>query len=142
MTVLAIESQYARLSALVKMSDTPEKFEFHTDLVTAHEAATPTYTLGTVLGKITATGKYIVSVQTAVDGSQVPAAIYIGNSFGSINDVTLVAATDTTVLAITRGKIMVSAQALKLDASFTAGALTTGAYASLAVQGILVQQSN
>lgn len=30
---------------------------------------------GTVMGKITATGKYIKSVRTAVDGSEVPAVI-------------------------------------------------------------------
>lgn len=142
MTVLAQEGQYARLSSLVKMSDTPEKFEFHTDVLTAHEAGTPTYNLGTVLGKVTSTGKYIISVATASDGSQNPAAIYLGNNFGQVLPITLVAATDTTILALTRGKVIVSAQALQWDASWTAGTVLNGGYATLKSLGILVEQSN
>lgn len=142
MSVLATEGIYARFGALVKNSDTPEDFDFHTELVTANEAATPTYTLGTVLGKITATGKYIVSKQAAVDGSQVPAALFLGNSFGQINDVTLVAATDTKVLTLARGKVIVSLEALKLDATFSTGVQKQFAYDSLKALGILVESSN
>jgi hypothetical protein len=143
MSILATESQYARLSSLVKINDTPEKFEFHTDTLTANESGTPTYNLGTVLGQVTATGKWKIAVQTASDGSQTPAAVYIGNNFGQIVSTgPFVASTDTKVLAITRGKIILSAQALQLDASFSTPTLVAGAYASLKTLGILVEQSN
>lgn len=137
MTIIATDTQ--RLSNLIKKTDAFYSPELCNQMVVANEVGTPTYKVGTVLGKITANGKYIRSVQTAVDGSQVPAAIYIADSFGNCNNVTLVAATDTKVLALVRGKVVVSAYALDLDASFTAGALTTAAYASLATQGILVE---
>ncbi len=143
MTVIATEGQFARFSSLVKTSDTPEKFEFHTDYITANEASgTPTYTLGTVLGKITASGKYIISKQAAADGSQVPAALVLGNAFGAIQDVTLVNATDTKFVALTRGKVIVSKEALKLDASFGTGPQIQFAYDSLKAVGILVEASN
>lgn len=143
MTILATEGQYSRFSSLVKMSDTPEKFEFHTDAIVANEASgTPTYTLGTVLGKITASGKYIISKQAAIDGSQVPAALVLLDSFGAVKDVTLVNGADTTFIALTRGKVIVSREALKLDATFSSGAQKQFAYDSLKAVGILVEASN
>lgn len=143
MTIIATEGQFSRFSSLVKMSDTPEKFEFHTDVVTANEAAgTPTYTLGTVLGKISASGKYIISKQAAVDGSQVPAALVLGDSFGAIKDITLVNGADTPIVALTRGKVIVSKDALKLDASFGTAPQKQFAYDSLKALGILVENSN
>ena len=142
MPVFATEGQFSRFGSLVKMSDTPERFEFHTDVVTANEAGTPTYTLGTVLGKVTATGKYIACVRTAVDGSQTPAAIYLGDGkMGAIVDTTLVAATDTPVLVLARGKVIVSKEALKLDASFSTTPQKQAAYDSLKSIGILVEAS-
>jgi hypothetical protein len=142
MPVFATEGQFSRFGSLVKMSDTPERFEFHTDVVTANEAGTPTYTLGTVLGKVTATGKFKVSVQNAADGSQNPVAIYLGDGkMGAIVDTTLVAATDTPALALTRGKVIVAKEALKLDASFGTAAQKQAAYDSLKSVGILVEAS-
>lgn len=142
MTVIATEGQFARFSSLVKISDTPEKFEFHTDLITANEASgTPTYSLGTVLGKVTATGKYIISKQAAVDGSQVPAALVLGNSFGAVVDTTLVNATDTLFIALTRGKVIVAKEGLKLDASFGTAPQKQAAYDALKALGILVEAS-
>lgn len=142
MTVLATEGQFARFSSLVKSTDAPYKIDFFTDSLTANEASTPTYTLGTVLGKVTATGKYIVSKQAAVDGSQTPVALYLGNAFGQISDTVMVAATDTKVLALTRGKVIVSKEALKLDATFGTGVQKQFAYDSLKAAGILVEASN
>ena len=142
MAIIATEGQYARFSSLVKFLDAPQKPDLHKDLLTANEAATPTYTLGTVLGKITASGKYIVSKQAAADGSQVPCAIYIGDKFGAVTDTTLVAATDTKVLALVRGKAIVALEALKLDASFGTAPQKQFAYDSLKAVGILVEASN
>lgn len=142
MTIIATEGQFARFNALVKFLDTPNKPDLFKDLVTANEAATPTYTLGTVMGKITASGKWIVSKQAAADGSQVPAGIYIGNSFGAVADTVMAATTDTKVLLLVRGKAIVALEALKLDASFGTGAQKQFAYDSLKAQGILVEASN
>lgn len=141
MTVIATEGQFSRYSSLVKSNDTPENFKFHTQLVVANEAGTPTYQLGTVLGKVTATGKYKACVETAVDGSKTPAAIYLGNSFGAIDPVTLVAATDTKVLTLARGKVVVAKEALKLDATYDNATKLQTAYDALAALGILIEAS-
>lgn len=140
MAVFATEGAFDRFGSLVKMNDTPEKFSYHTQLVTANEAAgTPTYSIGTVLGKITASGKYIVSKQAAADGSQTPVAIVLADAFGAVNPVTLVNGADTKFLVLARGKVIVSLGALKLDASFGTAPQKQFAYDALAAQGILVE---
>ncbi len=141
MTVIASQDQWSRYSSLVKGGDTPEQMKFFTDAVVINEAGTPTIKLGTVLGKVTATGKFKVSVQTAVDGSQVPAGIYTSNAFGAVSDTVMVAATDTKALALVRGKIVVAKEALKLDASFNDATKRQAAYDALKAIGILVEAS-
>lgn len=142
MPVFATEGQFSRFSSLVKMSDTPERFEFHTDVVTANEAAPITYSLGTVLGKVTATGKYVACVRTAADGSNTPVAIYLGDGkLGAIVDTAVAAATDTPVLVLSRGKVIVAKEALKLDASFGTAAQKQTVYDALKAVGILAEAS-
>jgi len=141
MTVIATEGQNSRFSSLVKSSDTPEQMKFFSDLVTINDAAGGTYSLGTVMGKITASGKFVVCKQNAADGSQVPAAIYWANNFGEVRDSVVVAATDTKAMALVRGKIVVSKEALKLDATFGTGAQKQSAYDALKALGILVEAS-
>lgn len=73
---------------------------------------------GTVMGRITATGNYIPSVETAVDGSQTPSAI-------------LVDVTDATLGAVQAGLYVMGEfnfGALTYDASWGTGAT---AYAAL-----------
>ena len=140
MTILATDT--SRISNLIKKTDSFYSPELLNEVVTVNEAAATSYPLGTVLGKVTATGKYIRSVQTAVDGSQTPAAIFLADSFGNYLTTAIPAATDTKVLALARGKVVVAGGALFLDPSFTAGALTLGAYASLKALGILVETVN
>jgi hypothetical protein len=135
-----IATDVPRLSNLLKKTDS-DTFEFYTDVLTANEAGTPTYTLGTVLGKVTATGKYVKAVETAVDGSKVAAAVYIGNSFGDILPITLTAATDTKVLALTRGKLILSKDALVLDATYNDNTKKQAVYDSLKALGMLVEQT-
>jgi hypothetical protein len=236
MTVLATESQYSRLASLVKFSDTPEYFQFHTKAVVAYESGTPTYTLGTVMGAyvdtpvgtagttvgtgngvmgaitvtsvpglelgtytlkiikantnagdfqlrspsgklvgngtvavafaqdafaftladgssdfvvgdtipivVTGTVQYKAAVATATDGSQIPVALYMGDSFGAIKDTVMVATTATNIMVINRGKVIVSKDALVLDTSYSTTAAKNNAYAALGVQGILVEASN
>lgn len=80
--------------------------------VVANEAADATYEIGTVLGEITASGKYIVSKSDAVDGSQTPAAIVVEKA-------SLTAATDANVVVLVRGPASVADDALILDATWT-----------------------
>ena len=140
MTVIATEGQYTRFSSLVKWLDAPEKPELFKDVLTMNDAVA-TLTLGTVLGKVTTTGKFKVCLQTATDGSNTPAALYIGDAFGATADTTLVAATDTKVLALVRGKAVVAKDALKLDSSFGTAAQKQTAYDALKAIGILAESA-
>lgn len=137
MAVIATEQ--TRLSNLIKKYDDFDNPELFNDVVTVNEASGVTYKVGTVLGKITASGKYIVSKQAAADGSQNPVAIFIGDSAGLAQDTAITAATDTKVLVLSRGKVVVSKDALLLDSSFSSQAQKDAAYASLKAVGILVE---
>lgn len=137
MAVIATEQD--RLSNLIKKYDDFDNTELFNDVVTVNEASGVTYKVGTVLGKITASGKYIVSKQAAADGSQNPVAIFIGDSAGLAQDTAITAATDTKVLVLSRGKVVVSKDALLLDSSFSSQAQKDAAYASLKAVGILVE---
>jgi hypothetical protein len=64
--------------------------------------------VGTVLGKVTGTGKYKVCQTNAVDGSQTPAAIYIADGLGLSGPLTLAAATDTKAIVLARGPAIVA----------------------------------
>lgn len=125
-----ISQDTLRKSNLVKQELFPEQ-GFNYDVVTVNEAAIKTYAVGTVLGKVTASGKYKICVQTAVDGSQTAAALVVG-------DQTIPATTDTKVLAMVRGPAIVSKDALVLDASHDLQAEKDAIYASLTALGILV----
>ena len=141
MAVFATEGKFVNFGSLVKWLDTPEKPELHYELVTANEAAGATYKLGTVLGKVTATGKYVIAKADAADGSQTPVAIVLADSFGAVMDATLAANTDTKALVLARGKAVVAKEALKLDATFDTAAEINAAYDALKAVGILVEAS-
>ena len=93
-----IATDYSHYSNLVKKSDSDSTELFH-DVITVNEAAQKSYVVGTCLGKVTATGKYKISVQNAADGSQTPVAVVVGDSFGTAAPFTVAATTDTKVLA-------------------------------------------
>ncbi|TKI02889.1 head decoration protein [Martelella alba] len=59
-----------------------------TDTVTILTGATARYVRGTVLGVVTASGKYTLCVATATDGSQTPAAILADDVDATAADVT------------------------------------------------------
>lgn len=125
-----IATDVLRKSNLVKQETFPEQ-GYNYDAVTVNEAAIKTYAVGTVLGKVTANGKYNICVQTAVDGSQTAAAVVVA-------DYSIAATTDTKVLAMVRGPAIVSKDALVLDASHDLQAEKDAIYASLTALGILV----
>lgn len=104
---------------------------FCREVVTVNEATAQTYAVGTVLGKITASGKYVIAKDGAVDGSNVAAAIVL-------EDKTVAATTDTKVLVMVRGNAIVSKAALKLDASYNTQGKKDAVYAALEAKNILV----
>ncbi len=122
-----------RFSHLVKHEYEPS-LAFCRSALVANEATVKTYAVGTVLGKVTATGKWKICVQSAVDGSQTPAAVVLA-------DYSVPATTDTKVLALTRGPAIVSKSALVLDATFDLQAEKDALYASLEALGILVNDA-
>jgi hypothetical protein len=104
------------------------------DAVTANEAGAKTYAVGSVLGKVTATGKYKLVEATAVDGSQNAVAVVA-------EDKAVAAATDTVVLAAVRGLVTVGKGGLIVGASVDTVLELAAVYASLATVGIVVQDT-
>lgn len=132
MTVIATDTP--RFSNLVKHELWPETGYCRKE-VTVNEAAIKTYAVGTVLGKVTATGKYKIAVETAVDGSKVAAALVI-------NDHSIAAATDTKIVVLLKGPSEVSKGALLLDATYDDDTKKNAVYASIEALGINVLTTN
>lgn len=105
------------------------------EVVTVNEAAAKTYAVGTVLGKVTATGKYKIAVETAVDGSKVGAAIVL-------EDKAIAATTDTKLSVLVKGPSAVAKGALVIDTTTYNDATKLGVlYADLAAKNIMVLES-
>ena len=128
MPVIATDTM--RLSNLDKKEQWTD-VGFCRQVVTVNEAAAKTYAVGTVLGKVTADGKYKIAVQTAVDGSAVAAGIVLEGQ-------AIAAATDTKLVVLFRGDATISAGALVLDASYDLDAEKAVVYASLEAARIQV----
>lgn len=122
-----------RYSHLIKHEYEPS-IGFCREAVTVNEAAAKTYAVGTVLGKVTSTGKFVEAKETATDGSKVPAALVL-------EDKSIVAATDTKVLVLVRGQAIVSKKALRLDATYDTDAKRKTVYDALEAKGILVSET-
>lgn len=104
------------------------KYEFEPSLGICRDAVVfndtaQTLSVGAVLGKITSNGKYRLALAASSDGSQVPAAIYIADSLGLSHDLVVAAATDTNIVALTRGYAILSAGALILGTGITTAAV-------------------
>lgn len=132
MPLIATDTQ--RFSNVIKHEYDPST-KYCRETVTVNEAAAKTYTVGTALGKVTATGKYKISVQSASDGSQNPVAIVVDDSQA------IAATTDTKVVVIARGPVIVSKAGLVLDATFNDATKKAAAYASLQTVGILANDA-
>lgn len=135
---MIIATDTARYSDVVKYESKPD-LAFTRELVVVNDTA-KTLTLGMLLGKVTATGKYKESVQTATDGSEAPVAVVVGKDLHNLS-VTVPATTDTKVLAIVRGEAIVRKTGLKPHSSFDNATKLAAAYASLATKEILANDS-
>ncbi len=92
-------------------------------------AAGADLTVGAVLGKVTASGKYILSAPAAVDGSETPVAVLITDAAAAAADV-------TGALVIARhARVMRSG--LNYHSSITTTAQRNAAIAALKAVGIL-----
>lgn len=129
---MLIATENFRLSNVLKHEYEPS-LGYCRETVVINDAAAD-LKIGTVLGVVTATGKYKVCVQTAADGSQNAAAVLM-------EDKTIANSTDTKVLALVRGPAIVSKSGLVLDASFDQDAEKAAAYASLAAKGIVASDA-
>ena len=135
---MIIATDTARYSDVVKHEYEPS-LAFTRELVVVNDTA-KTLTLGMLLGKVTLTGKYKESVQTATDGSEAPVAVVVGKDLNNLS-VTVPATTDTKVLAIVRGPAIVRKTGLKPHSSFDNATKLAAAYASLATKEILANDS-
>ena len=136
MTIIAQDT--ARYSDVVKYESKPD-LALTRELVVVNDTA-KTLTLGMLLGKVTLTGKYKESVQTATDGSEAPVAVVVGKDLHNLS-VAVPATTDTKVLAIVRGEAIVRKTGLKPHSSFNDATKLAAAYASLATKEILANTS-
>ena len=125
-----IATRAPRLGNLVKAEQLVEH-GYCREAVTVNITAGAALSVGSVLGKITASGKYTTSDPAAVDGSEVAAAICLEN-------VTVAAATDTTVTVLIRGAAIVGRDAIVYDVAHDATEAAT-AEAELEALGILVR---
>jgi hypothetical protein len=106
MPVTAIEPK--RLSDLLKVTENQLwDAGYMAKEIVVNQAADTDLVIGTVLGKITASGKYIVSLDAAADGSEVPAVLVIEQK-------SVLAAADTNVLVLFRGPAIVADLAIEL----------------------------
>ena len=133
MTIIAQDTP--RYSDVVKYESKPD-LALTRELVVVNDTA-KTLTLGMLLGKVTATGKYKESVQTATDGSEAPVAVVVGKDLHNLS-VAVPATTDTKVLAIVRGEVIVRKTGLKPHSSFNDATKLDAAYASLATKETLI----
>lgn len=125
-----VATSVQRLSNLIKREYQPEM---------AYCRSTVTYSgsadglaIGNLIGKITSTGKYKVSVETATDGSQVVAGILVGNfNTGSGSN-------DDTLSILDKGPSSISKAGIIFHSSFDTDEKKAVVYAALEAKGIQV----
>jgi hypothetical protein len=88
---------------------------------------------------VTGTEKYKLQDAAATDGSDVAKAVFIADAAGNSGDTAIPANTDTLVLAITRGPVIVAQDALTFGANTDTTAEKNAVYASLKALGIIAE---
>lgn len=134
-----VATQMARMSDLIKKYGLQFP-EMHFEVVTVNESVAKTYKIGQALGKVTATGKYKIAVETAVDGSKVVAALFVGDLLGQPVDTSIASATDTKVLVLVRDTIVDKNQVI-LDSTYDNGTKVNQALADLAALRVFAETS-
>lgn len=134
MSVIATDS--TRFSGVVKYEFEPAT-AFCRESVVLNDSTARTLSVGAVLGKVTATGKYRLCLSASADGSQTPAAILLADVNGNSGDIALAANTDTRAIVLVRGPAIVAEAGLQLGTGITAAAVKT----ALASANVLVESA-
>ena len=119
----------ATLGDLIKRESDPD----YTRETVTLKAGTA-YSLGAVLGRITATGVYAFSPAastTGIEGAEIANAVLLHPVAAS--------ATDTQAVVLARGQVIVADHALTFDASVTDAAAQSLKHQQLAAHGIVVR---
>lgn len=116
-TVGVIYNEPKRISDLIKREQWVQD-GWCREEVTFNYATATDLTIGSVLGKVTADGKYAPRDHAAVDGTAVSAAVVLEN-------VSAAAGTDTKVLVAVRGDIIYAKESLVFDVAHDAGQIQT-----------------
>jgi len=132
MSVFATDS--TRLSGVVKYEFEPAT-SYCRESVVLNDTANLNLKVGAVLGKVTATGKYKLSLSAAADGSQTPAAVLIADGLGLSTDITLTSGTDAKAVVLVRGPVILADAGLQLGTGHTVTSVKT----ALAGAGLLVE---
>ncbi len=117
------------LGDLIKRESDPD---YTRETVTLKAGAA--YSLGAVLGRITADGKYTFSPAastTGTEGAEIACAVLLHPVAAS--------ATDTQAVILARGQVIVADRALAFDASVTDAAAQSLKHQQLAAHGIVVR---
>lgn len=99
---------------------------------TVNLAADTDLVIGDLLGKVTASGKYVLVDPTAVDGSEVVAGVVLENK-------SVLATTDTEVVTMVRGNAIIADNAIVYTNTFDANQKAQ-AIAEIESLGIVVRQ--
>lgn len=135
MPVIATEPK--RLSDLVK-TELWASAGYCRKVVTVDTGSGFDLAFGTVLGTADSGATYVPAVETAVDGSKVAAAIYIGTVDGAFGVDATIAAAGTDVIALVKGPAIVGADSLVLDATYNNATKVGVVHAKLESLGINV----
>ena len=121
-------TQSPTMGDVLKYSENPNYTNEAVTLLTG-----TSYKVGSVLGKITASGKYTLAADGAVDGSAVAVAVLL-----TATDAT---AADTTGVILARGPAIVSKAALVFDATVNDAPKTATKHAELTTALIVPRSS-
>ena len=133
-----IDTRKPRLGNVIQSEEDGE-YGYCRKTVVANEAAIKNYVAGTVLGKVTAGGKYKILEASAADGSQNFAGIYVGSAALTADDFqTIAATTDTNVVILFRGPAVVGKAGLVFGASVDTQPERDAIYAQMEAAGIKV----
>ena len=114
--------------------ETASEHGYCREVVTVNTVGATELSVGSVVGKITASGKYVPRDPAAVDGSEVSAGMVTENK-------SVAAATDTEVAVIVRGPSILAEGGLVFDVAHDAGQTATAIAELNALNGVIVRTS-
>lgn len=135
MTVLATDTN--RYSNVIKWLAHPTQ-NYHFDVVTVNLAAGATLAFGTVLAKVTSTGKYLVQDASLATGAGLDNCVMLVGTDELNLGATFATTTDKKVLVLARGPAKVAKGKLTFGAGTDTDAEKLAVYNDLAAKGILV----